>query len=494
MAQVIELSDDDDIEIIEEDTEVREAIHMSWETHTDRGIRQIMENTVSYEETRHNYSEFKRKSYRDSSVEFDLLEGEHESDFYCYLCTRFPFNPKICTNCRRIQCNHCYLRLKDIYPVPKCQNDRNNPCIIQDVDETRKNRMNMAKITCNFGCGIILEYADADLHHVRGNCPNGICRGCGLYKYSNKRHNGSDDCTRELIKFSTFVDANHRMELIKRELEIESLRRQLTHPTLEQEQNLFEANRRLSERPLAERRLFYERQRRSRRAEMELSHANARLEQIQQQNSELRDQLQALQQRTIGTNPTDGETDFNRNEPRVVHINSLEFGTTTLNQRIYRTSTTWDRLIEMALTQYNFNTEEAIRRTADYALYDVRTHIRSGPEIVGGFLRQNHVLNLVRRDFLNSGTPYMLNIQSNPTTFPSTSTPNNATDTTTRSSGLPRGSNSMTSNTRISNNPPRNHENRNSRIPGNRRIRQRVHPRQQQYALQHRRYNQEHRY
>ncbi len=170
---------------------------------------------------------------------------------------------------------------------------------------------------------------------------------------------------------------------------------------------------------------------------------------------------------TIATNPTDGETDVNRHEPRTVHINSPEFGIITLNQRIHRTAATWDRLIDMALTQYNINTEEAIRRTADYAFYDVRTHIRRGPEIVGGFLRQNHVLNLVRRDFITSGTHYMLSIPENPTTFSSIGNSNNKSNTTTISSGLPRGSNRTSSSTRVPNSLPQNHGNNDLRIQEN---------------------------
>jgi hypothetical protein len=165
------------------------------------------------------------------------------------------------------------------------------------------------------------------------------------------------------------------------------------------------------QRPFNERRLRTE-------AENELLRVSVQLELVQQQNLEFQQQLQAIRRMIIGTNPTDGETDVNRNEPRVVHINSPEFGMIYLNQRIYRNSTTWNRLIEMALTQYNINTDEAIRRTADYAFYDIRTHIRRGSEIIGGFLRQNHILNLVRSDFLTSGTSYKLSIPENLKTFP----------------------------------------------------------------------------
>ena len=82
MALITIESSDDDIEIIDEDTELQEAMEIPWESHTDTGVRQIMEDTFSYEETRHHYTEFKRKSYRSSSVEFDLIEEEHESE-YC---------------------------------------------------------------------------------------------------------------------------------------------------------------------------------------------------------------------------------------------------------------------------------------------------------------------------------------------------------------------------------------------------------------------------
>ncbi len=98
---------DSDIEVIFQNTELHQALEMSWESHTDTGIRQLMQDAHAYEEKRHQYAEFMRKSYKTSQVEFNLIEGEHESDYYCYLCTRFPFNAKTCRNCPRIQCNHC---------------------------------------------------------------------------------------------------------------------------------------------------------------------------------------------------------------------------------------------------------------------------------------------------------------------------------------------------------------------------------------------------
>ncbi len=504
-----ERNDDSDIEIIEPDTDLQAAVEMSWETHIDTGVRQLMQDDFSHEEKRHRYAEFMRESYKSSSVEFNLIEGEHESDYYCYLCTRFPFNAKICTNCRRMQCYHCYLRLRDVNPVPKCQNDRNGPCILQDVDEIRQNRMNTAKITCNFGCAITLEYVDADLHHTRGNCPNGTCQECGLYKYSKKRHNSGSDCVQELIRFSQFLEAKNREELMEKENRIGELQRQLSNQVANNnnistrlEAVRRELNRRhdvngtslisLSARRIGERRLNEEQNRRT-QTENELSRVSAQLEMVQQQNLELIQQLQTPRQMTIATNPTDGGSDINRNEPRVVHINSPEFGMITLNQRIYRTATTWDRLIEMALTQYNISTEEAIRRTADYAFYDIRTHIRRGSEMVGGFLRQNHVLNLVRGDFLTSGTSYMLSIPENLTTFPLINTPNNASEQTTRASGLPRGTNGATSSLpRVPYNP-RNSEDINSLSSGSHRGRHREHSHQRQHTPQHRRYSRRHR-
>ncbi len=163
-----------------------------------------------------------------------------------------------------------------------------------------------------------------------------------------------------------------------------------------------------------------------------------------------------------------------------------------LDQRIYHNSTTWVRLIEMALTQYNISTEEAIR-TADYTFYDIRTHIRRGSEIVGGSLRLNHVLNLVRRDFLTSGMSYMLNIPENLITFPLINTPNNASEYKTRASGLPRGSNrAISSLPRVSNNSPQNSEDISFSSSGSYRIRHRRHSRQRQYTPQHRRYNRQH--
>jgi hypothetical protein len=241
------------------------------------------------------------------------------------------------------------------------------------------------------------------------------------------------------------------------------------------------------QRPFNERRLRTE-------AENELLRVSVQLELVQQQNLEFQQQLQAIRRMIIGTNPTDGETDVNRNEPRVVHINSPEFGMIYLNQRIYRNSTTWNRLIEMALTQYNINTDEAIRRTADYAFYDIRTHIRRGSEIVGGFLRQNHVLNLVRSDFLTSGTSYMLSIPENLITFPLINAPNNAPEDTVRASGLPRGSNrAISSLPQIRNNSPQNPEDIRPRSSDIHRIRHREHSRQRRYTSQHRRYNSRHR-
>jgi hypothetical protein len=163
------------------------------------------------------------------------------------------------------------------------------------------------------------------------------------------------------------------------------------------------------------------------------------------------------------------------------------------DQRICHNSTTWVRLIEMALTQCNISTEEAIRRTADYAFYDIRTHIRRGSEIVGGSLHENHVLNLVRRDFLTSGMSYMLNIPENLITFPLINTPNNASEYTTRTSGLPRGSNkAISSLPRVSNNSPQNSEDISSSSSCSYRIRDGGHSRQRQYTPQHRRYNRQH--
>lgn len=495
---------DSDIEIIEPDTDLQTAVEMSWETHMDTGIRRLMQNGIAYEEKRHHYAEFMRKAYSTSSVEFDLLEGEHDSDFYCYLCTRFPFDAKICRNCRRIQCNHCYLRAMDVYPVPKCQNDRNGPCVLQEVDVERRNRMNTAKITCNFGCALTLEYANADLHHTRGHCPNGTCQGCGLFKYSKKRHNNTDDCAKELIKFCKFLEASNREGIMMKDHEIEDLQRQLANQVTNNNNisiRLQELNRRheangassisLPASRTTERRLNQERNRRI-ETENELARVSAQLEMAQQQNRELQQQLQTPRQMTIATNPTDGGSDINRIEPRVVHINSPEFGMITLNQRIHRTATTWDRLIEMALTQYNISAEEAIRRTADYAFFDIRTHLRGGSEIVGGFLRQNHVLNLVRRDFLTSGTSYMLSIPENLTTFPLINTPN-ASEYTSRTSGLPRGTNTTTSSLpRVPNNP-RNSEGINSRSAGSHRGRHREHSHQRRHTPQHRPYSRGHR-
>jgi hypothetical protein len=276
---------------------------------------------------------------------------------------------------------------------------------------------------------------------------------------------------------------------MKKEQKIQDLQGHITNlriarnnDNLTRRQNLMqETNRQISN----ERRLRTE-------TENELQRINAQLESIRQQNLELQQQLQASRQLTIATNPTDGETDVNRHEPRTVHINSPEFGSITLNQRIHRTAASWDTLIDMALAQYNVNTEEAIR-TTDYAFYDVRTHIRRGPGIVGGFLRQNHVLNLVRRDFITSGTPYMLSIPENPTTFPSIGTSNNESNTTTISSGLPRGTNRTSSSTRLDNSLPQNHGNNDPRLQENRRIHHRERLRQQPYHSQHRRYNREHR-
>jgi len=171
--------------------------------------------------------------------------------------------------------------------------------------------------------------------------------------YLNKRHNSSDDCVQELIRFSIFVDANHRLELKKKEQKIQELQGQITnwriarnndsltrHQNLRQEMNRQrEADRRLQRGHCRDRQLLNERRLRT-KTENELQRVNAQLESIRQQNLELQQQLQASRQLTIATNPTDGETDVNRHEPRTVHINSPEFGIITLNQGIHRTAAT----------------------------------------------------------------------------------------------------------------------------------------------------------
>ncbi len=87
----------------------------------------------------------------------------------------------------------------------------------------------------------------------------------------------------------------------------------------------------------------------------------------------------------------------------------------------------------------------------------------------------------------------MLSIPENLTTFPLINTPNNASEQTTRASGLPRGTNGATSSLpRVPYNP-RNSEDINSLSSGSHRGRHREHSHQRQHTPQHRRYSRRHR-
>jgi hypothetical protein len=56
---------------------------------------QGMREDFGCQKKRHQYAEFMRESYKTSSVEFNLIEEEYESDYYCYLCMSFPYNATI---------------------------------------------------------------------------------------------------------------------------------------------------------------------------------------------------------------------------------------------------------------------------------------------------------------------------------------------------------------------------------------------------------------
>ncbi len=420
-----------------EQTDLERALEASLEIE-EGGIIADLENFGTYQqfnERRLEFANFQRTGYEYESVEHEIPGGDTPRS-RCEMCQCFPSHMQYCGLCDHAFCFNCVQRMKE-YRHIRCYGQDYNGQITPDqitpthqittTPEELQNNYNEALITCNYGCGEEMSYLNAESHHTEPYlCPLRLCPHCLLFKHQH--HSILHNCLEEIKKFSYYIELKKREserakdriikekeeKLKEKEEEIEKKINTYTHQKRKDDERIKQisieivrlrnTNLRLSQTNThrtsqeAEQMLQSERELIQTRIELERIQERMRLQQQQR--------IRAPQMRNFITHSTDNSE--GRNPRPTVYVNSQEFGPTRIHQDISSEHQSWDRLIEMALTQFGMPSDQARNEAQNYEFFDVRTHVRYGPEQMRGQLRNGHSLNLLPRGTITPGAPFYI--------------------------------------------------------------------------------------